>query len=229
MSSDYKVAPRSEYYIEDVAAACRRSRSQNHSLRFDPVEFIEKVLMVDGVESVWTGPRWLRPKGKLSLELFDRLSIWDPPAEVTFDPVTLHFDRALWAYAKQGRVEETFIAAHEIGHVILHDATAKAFSHEKEARISFRRSDDESAEWQAHTFAGHLLLPTHIVQQINNQDRLAFLCNAPDRLVEERLATVRRIKKILNGPPLEDYCRGCGCLAKVTQGVCCDCQKKGIR
>jgi hypothetical protein len=139
MSSDYKVVSRSEDYIEDVAAACRRARPQNHPFRFDPVEFIEKVLMVDGVESVWK-TRWVRPKGKVSLKLFDRASIWDPPAEVTFDPIILHFDRTLWTNAKLGRIQEAFIAAHEIGHVMLHDATAKAFSNEEEARISFRKS-----------------------------------------------------------------------------------------
>lgn len=228
MSSDYKVPSRSEDYIEDVAAACRRARPQDYPFRFDPMEFIEKVLMVEGVESVWK-THWAQPKGKLLLKLFDRASIWDPPAEVTFNPIALHFDRTLWTNAKLGRIQEAFIAAHEIGHIMLHDATAKAFSSEEEARISFRRSNDESAEWQAHTFAGHLLVPTHIVQTINDQERLAFLCNAPDRLVEERIATVRRIKKLLSGPQLDDYCRGCGFLAKVTQGVCRDCQEKGIR
>src|SRR5882724_3411728 len=177
MSSDYKVVSRSEDYLANVAAACRRARPQAHPYRFDPVDFIENVLMVDGVESVWS-TLWVQPKGKLSLKLFDRTSIWDPPAEVSFDPVTLHFDRALWANAKLGRTQETFIATHEIGHIILHDANAKTFSSEKEARISFRKSDDESAEWQAHTFTGHALLPTHAVQKINDQEMLAFLCNA---------------------------------------------------
>jgi hypothetical protein len=225
MSSDYKVAPRSENYIADVAAACRKARPHQHPYRFDPIDFIENVLMVDGVEAVWKTP-WIQPKGRLALKLFDRASTWHPPAEVTFNPITLHFDKNFWRRAKLGEIHETFIAAHEIGHIMLHDASAKEFSNEAEARISFRRSDDESAEWQAHTFAGHVLLPTHTVRKIDDQDRLAFLCNAPDSLVAERLVAVRSIKKILNGPQLEDYCIGCGDLTTVTQGVCSDCERK---
>jgi hypothetical protein len=223
--SDYKVVSRSENYLENVAAACRKARTQIHPYRFDPVDFIENVLMVDGVESVWA-TRWVQPKGKLSLKLFDRISIWDPPAEVSFDPVTLHFDRALWANAKLGRTQETFIAAHEVGHIMLHDASAMTFSSEKEERISFRKSDDESAEWQAHTFAGYVLLPTHAVRKFNDQSMLSFLCNAPDSLVTERLAAVRGIKKTLNSHQLEDFCMGCGDLTAVTQGICLDCERK---
>ncbi len=229
MGSDYKVAPRSEDYIADVAAACRKVRPQQHLYRFDPIDFIENVLMVEGVEAVWKS-RWIQPKGKLSLRLFDRASKWHPPAEVTFEPtITLHFDNNFWRRAKLGETFETFIAAHEIGHILLHDVNAKEFSNEAEARISFRRSDDESAEWQAHTFAGHVLLPTHTVGKIDDQDRLAFLCNAPDQLVAERLATVRKIKRILSGPQAEDYCTGCGDLAAVTQGICFDCERKRNR
>ena len=228
MGSDYKVISRSEDYIERVAAACRKARPQNHAYRFDPVDFIENVLMIDGVESVWT-TRWVRPKGKLSLQLFDRASVWDSPAEVSFDPVTLHFDRRSWANAKSGQPHEVFIAAHEIGHVMLHDATAQEFSSEKEARISFRKSDDESAEWQAHIFAGHVLLPTHTVQKFNDSEKLAFLCNAPDQLALERVTTVRNIKKILNGAQFSDYCTECGNFQPVVGGVCGNCEQKRSR
>jgi hypothetical protein len=232
MSSDYKVPSRSEDYIAAVAVACRQARPQQNPYRFDPTDFIENVLMVDGVEAVWPN-RWALPKGNLHLKLFDRASKWDPPAEVSFCPkITLHFDRSFWARAKAGETHETFIAAHEIGHILLHDVTAKEFSNELEARISFRKSDDESAEWQAHTFAGHLLLPTPVVQKIDDLDRLAFLCNAPDALVAERLATVRKIKKILNPHQtlgrlgLQDYCPGCGHFKDVAEGgVCFDCEK----
>jgi hypothetical protein len=226
MSSDYKVAPRSEDYIADVAGACRTARPGRHPYRFDPIDFIENVLMVDGVEAVWKS-RWVQPKGKLSLALFDRASKWDAPAEVTFKPsIMLHFDRTVWQAAKLGEVYGTFVAAHEIGHIMLHDATAKEFSSEAEARISFRRADDESAEWQAHTFAGHLLLPTHVVQKLDDPERLAFLCNAPGQVVAERLTAVRSIKKNLNGPKIEDYCSGCGWLTDVTDGLCSDCERK---
>jgi hypothetical protein len=232
MSSDYKVTSRSEDYIATVAAACRQARPQQRSYRFDPTDFIENVLMIDGVEAVWRN-RWASPKGKLHFELFDRASKWDPPAEVSFRPkITLHFDRTFWTRAKAGQTHEAFIAAHEIGHILLHDVTAKEFSNESEARISFRKSDDESAEWQAHIFAGHLLLPTSVVQKIDDHDRLAFLCNAPDGLVAERLVTVRKIKKVLNPPRvfarplLQDYCTGCGHFKDIAEGgVCCDCEE----
>jgi hypothetical protein len=226
MGSDYKVAPRSEEYIAQVAAACRRARPQPNRDRFDPIDFIRNRLMTDGVESVWQ-TRWALPKGRVHLELYDRETKWDPPAEVRFKPkTTMLFDSITWDKASRGETHETFVAAHEIGHAMLHDSSAKEFSSVPDERISFRQTNEDSAEWQAHIFAGHVLIPTFLVRRIGDHERLAFLCNAPDHLVAERLSTVRNTKEILHSPQVKDFCLGCGDLTTTRVGYCSDCAER---
>lgn len=226
MGSDYKVAPRSEEYIAKVAGACRRARPQPNRDRFDPINFIQTRLMTDGVESVWRSP-WALPKGTVSLEFYDRQTKWDSPAEVRFRPkTTMFFDRTVWERARLGETHETFVAAHEIGHVMLHDSSAKEFSSSPDERIKFRQADEDSAEWQAHTFAGHLLVPTFLVLRINDQERLEFICNAPDHLVAERLSTVRNTKEALYSNQVKDFCFRCGDLTYTRDGHCSDCAQR---
>lgn len=223
MSVDYKVPFRSEDIIADAAVACRQiTPTSLHPYAFDVVGLVE-ILVTRGVEAVFSLGG--KKKGHLRIEFFERDSNWDDPAFVTFNPVTLNVDREIWAKAKAGDSYARSVIAHEIGHIILHDHNAKAFSSDKTARINFTGSQEDSAEWQAHTFMGHLLLPTATVRKFNDRVLLAGLCNAPDSLVDERLLTVRNMKPSLNCCEENDYCRTCGEYAFVENGICKRCQK----
>ena len=58
---------------------------------FDPVDFIENVLMIDGVEVCVDNTLGPTRKESFHFELFDRASVWDSPAEVLIRPGDLAF------------------------------------------------------------------------------------------------------------------------------------------
>jgi IrrE N-terminal-like domain len=227
---DHKVTFRSEDAIASIAARCWTVSQQTRPFTFDVMGFLKNVLVDKGMDAVVTTRG--RKKGKLSVKFFDREFDQEDPSYVEFDParrdnyVTLHVDRKLWQLAERGDSYACWVLAHEIGHILLHDHYANAFSSDEQTQVPFTGSKEDFAEWQAIIFAGHLLLPTHVVRKFNDATMLAAACNAPDQLVAQRLAAVRAIKKILNGPQLNDYCTSCGDFTSVTQGVCCDCERK---
>jgi Zn-dependent peptidase ImmA (M78 family) len=145
MAMDHYVAFKGEESIAQVAYKLRDARRLTGEFTFNITEFAEAHL-----------PQLLKKKS-LKIELYDRDFPQDDPAYVSFDPLTLHVDRQIWIAAKSGDPYARFVIAHEIGHIVLHDNSAKAFSNDKSAQISFA-DDGHSAEWQANMFAYHFLL-----------------------------------------------------------------------
>jgi hypothetical protein len=226
MQPDYKVRYLHEDLIASAAAACWKAAPPDRSYIFDVIKLIE-VLVTSGIDRIFhiKGDRY---KGHLEIEFFDR-EWWEKPAWVTFGKtVKLTVDRAIWAAAKVGDVFACFILAHEVGHILLHDHNAKAFSNIKADQLSFVEEGD-SAEAQANSFAGHLLLPTQTVRKFNNAEMLAILCNVPDKLATERLGAIRLIKNILANTNLTDYCCDCGHYTEVSAGVCKTCTDERLR
>lgn len=118
--------------------------------------------------------------------------------------------------------------AHEIGHILLHDHYANAFSSDKDAQVVFVGSTKEDfAEWQAITFAGHLLLPTHVVRKFNDALILAAASNAPDRLIKDRLAAVQSMKKVLSRNYEGHVCGTCSNFTLVRSGNWTKCDTCG--
>jgi hypothetical protein len=70
-------------------------------------------------------------------------------------------------YRDAGR--DRFTAAHELGHYIMH----------RSVPIVFHRTDQGQlkpfmdSEWQANTFAGHLLMPKHLLMQCGSLEEIA--------------------------------------------------------
>jgi hypothetical protein len=188
------------------------------------LEVILGELQAHGVESIFR-LKGVRKKGRLTIETVEDGSS-DKLAEVQFNPrFTLRVQQGVWIRFKEGRSKEREIIAHEIGHVFLHDDDAKPFSRDGTSQIRF--ADQEySAEWQAHRFADHLLIPTALAQEIDDADHIAFVCNVTEEFATERLAAVRAIKKPINSfskqpcpdcgsntiisYPLGDKCDWCG-------------------
>jgi hypothetical protein len=140
--------------------------------------------------------RRLRKKGPLNFRFFDA-GPDDDPAFVTFNPLTLHVDREIWEWADQGDPKARFVIAHEIGHLILHDHFATAFSDDPEVRIkSF--PNEYSAEWQANTFAYYFLLPTHIVTAYDDVETLIQVSGVTREPANPTFPT---------GAPILEFCR----------------------
>lgn len=227
MQSDYKVRFLHDDLIAAAAEACWKAAPPDRLYTFDVIKLLE-ALVTSGIDSVFR-IKGNQEKGTLEIEFFDRRRPrwqWEKPAWVTFGKtVKLTVDKAIWAAAKAGEAFACFVLAHEVGHILLHDSSAKAFSHHKADQLSFVE-EGESAEEQANSFAGHLLVPTKTVQKFPDKDMVAVLCNVPDKLADDRIRAVQQIKTTLVPHVLEDYCCGCGRFAAVSVGLCKECANK---
>ncbi|CCE04368.1 hypothetical protein BRAS3843_1060035 [Bradyrhizobium sp. STM 3843] len=181
---DYKVPFRSEAFIAEIAMKCWRIGTVPGSKQVD-LKVILTELEAHGVESI-AHIHGMRRKGRLKIEIIDDCA--DPsPACVDFRPtLKLRVQQATWQRFQLGHSEERVIIAHEIGHILLHSDQAKRFSRDPTVQIQFAENED-SAEGQANLFADHLLIPTHIATQLNDVDRLAFICNVPEDFARDRL------------------------------------------
>ena len=188
------IPPRFEYYtrtfrseesLANVALQWRKAGGIYNSGYFDIVTFFEDVLH----KKEFAG------KGILSLEFLDEASGYYP-AYVSYNPLTLHIDPEVWQLAKQGDPISRHIIAHEIGHVILHDHHAKAFSNDHSQNAKFAQNEYR-VEWQADRFADHLLAPDHIVRAFNDHKTLAAHCFVPAKLAQERFDRVSQTNRKL--------------------------------
>lgn len=213
---DYKVLFRREESIEQIALKCRRFAGIENDGYFNIVVFVEEALRLI-LERL--------NKGVLNICFFDA-GPDDDPAYVEFVPrMTLSVDKEIWQLARMGDPLARFIAAHEIGHLVLHDHDAKAFSNDPASQISFESMNEYSAEWQANTFAPYFLLPTHIVESIGDARRLAQLCSVSLKLATDRLSQVR--KRCGSAKYSGEACANCGSFTLSPIGVkwiCHTCQ-----
>jgi len=232
MGMNHKVEFKSEETIAAVAARCWTISRQLRPFTFDVVGFIKSILIAEGIDSVVRTRG--RKKGKLALKFFDREFVQDDPAYVQFakdqrdNYVTLHVDRKIWQLAENGDGDACEILAHEIGHILLHDHYANAFSSDPTNQKLFAgTSNEDFAEWQAITFVGHLLIPTYAAQKFHDSKILAAATNTPERLAKERLAAVLSAKKLLNRTYGGDICSGCFNFTLVRNGCTTKCDTCG--
>jgi IrrE N-terminal-like domain len=167
----------------------------------------------------------LRGKGVLKLEFY---SFEDLPerACVTFNPLTLHIVKNIWRDADMGRPYARFIVAHEIGHIVLHDEFAVAFSDDKAAQLKYVQ-DEESGEWQANTFADHFLVPNHVARKLKESDLVAGLCVVDDSVAERRIRDLATVKTILAPSYEGEMCSECGNFTLLRNGCSMNCDTCG--
>ncbi len=197
---DHHVPFRSEESIARDAAHYRQL-IPSVSPYFDIVQFVESVL-----------PGLL--PGGLRIVFYDAEEE-DDLVFVTFKPRTLNIDREVWRLAILGEPQARFVLGHEAGHLLLHSASAKAFSTDKEERLKFDRKEF-SAEWQADTFAENLFVPLELVSAVADAPALARICGVTEAQARGRLSAVRpRSRDELSG----ELCPGCGNFTLVRNGV----------
>jgi hypothetical protein len=210
MHDDHKVSFLREETIEEAAIAWLREGDIYNRPYFNIVDFVKNCLM-----------KKLR-KGLFKIALFDAKRS-DKLAYVSFNPLTLNVDREIWQDAGIGEPFARFVVAHEIGHLIFHDAFAQAFSNDPSVRIK-AFTKEESAEWQAHTFAYYFLMPTHIVAH-HDLEALIRICGVTREIAIARLT--------LRAPQAQaqsfdgDACSTCGNFTLVWNGTHLICSKCG--
>jgi IrrE N-terminal-like domain len=207
MRRDHKVDFRREETIERFALILRQETGVQYLHFFNIVEFVKGPLR-----------KYLEKKGRpLRIEFFDKTTDEDP-AYVTFDAlIILHVDNEVWELADIGDPTARFIIAHEIGHLLLHNHFAKAFSNSPEDWIKFSEKE-YSAEWQANTFALYFLLPTHIVVAFDNVEELIQSCGVTRQDAIDRATTVHAVRSptaIYDG----EACLKCGNFTLVRLGT----------
>lgn len=224
MGTNYKVPFKTEETIAAIAARCWGAVSaRQRPFTFDIVGFIKNVLVAKGIDTVVATSG--RKKGKLTIKFFEREFPQDDPAYVEFardqqvDYVTLNVDREVWRLAEIGDSNACEVLAHETGHTLLHNHYGNAFSLDLNGQKLFEgTSKEDFAEWQAITFAGHLLIPNQVARKYSDPQILSAVANAPERLARERLAAIANEKKILRPFYEGEMCGGCGDFKLVREG-----------
>ena len=199
---------RSEAFIAEIAAICRiiGTKPKSHYVN---LKVILDELQAHGVESI-VQLRGVKRKGRLTIEL-EKDDETKPEAHVQFVPrLTLRVQESIWKRFLEGQSKEYEIIAHEVGHILLHDDTAKPlpFSFDGTKQIKFAEQE-YSAEWQAHRFSDHLLVPSQLARNLNDVDRIAVICNVTEIFAAERLAAVKATEKPITSICLEP-CVKCG-------------------
>jgi hypothetical protein len=213
MARDHRVPIKSREAIAKIAMAWWTAASKRgHS--FNICEFVVGVLT-----------ERFRSKGRLEIEFYDRCKN-DDPAYVTFKPLTLHIDRKIWRSAEDGEAYARYVVAHEVGHIVLHDEFAVAFSDEDAAQLKYLQ-DEESGEWQANVFAGYFLAPDHLALKLHDPDVIAGLCVITDELAAKRLTEAKNSKAVLNPTYEGEMCGQCGNFTLVRDGTNMKCDTCG--
>jgi hypothetical protein len=198
---DYKVAYLREDHIADTALQWRQAAGVANQPWFNIASFMTDVLRI-------------RIKRPFEIEFFNGTG--QKRAFVTFrNKRLLYVDRETWEQADLGDPESTFVLAHETGHLLFHDHHAKAFS-TGAGQLLEPWDKEESAEWQANTFAFHFLLPDHIVQSIGTINEIAKSCRSTYALVKKRLDWCRPVRVAV------DVCSRCGNFSLASSGHCTD-------
>ena len=194
MLTDYIVSFRREETLADAALSWRRDSSNEYDSYFNIIDFVLGVLSS-------------KTKRPFKIEFFDARE-GEKPAFVSFEPRILHVDREIWDLAWKGEPDARFIIAHEVGHLLLHDHFAKAFSDDPDARIK-SAEPEYSAEWQANVFALYFLLPDMIVAAYRQIDQLCSACGVTELIARQRLALNPRLARLYTTAP-SGFCSTCG-------------------
>ncbi len=221
MLNDSKVSWLESGQIEGAALEWRKSEGNINSPTFNILYFLEQVL-----------PHLLVGKA-LEIVVSDDLK-GDGPAYVRFlnerrhgyQAVELHVEKWVLDNARLDDEEARLIIAHEIGHIILHDASAQKFSPGPDKNVRFL-ANEESGEWQAKRFADAFLVPLHIAASFASADELARYCHVDLDCAKRRMLSVRA-EAIEKRPISGNACIRCGDYNVRTFGMsnfCMSCQK----
>ncbi|MDR7870294.1 MAG: ImmA/IrrE family metallo-endopeptidase [Tissierellaceae bacterium] len=87
--------------------------------------------------------------------------------------------KSVYDGAFEGVYRDLFTIAHEIGHLFLHQETSISFARGRDIEIKTY----ENPEWQANTFAGELLAPPDLIQNMSI-DEISKKCKVSRKTAE---------------------------------------------
>lgn len=213
--SDRKVTYRSARQIKGIVQDLLARCGMQGLLSVDIVRLIEG---------------YLKPnlEGGLDIKFYDQAK-GQPPAHVSYNPLTLNVDREIWRDAKQGEPGARNILAHEVGHIVMHKHDDLSYSFGKGSQLK-APPDEESAEWQANIF-GHFLMVTDnaLVEDMPLLHKAADI-GAPIWVVAsvQQYDAARDIFTFVAAPEYGgDPCGKCGNFTLSRRGVALNCETCG--
>jgi Zn-dependent peptidase ImmA (M78 family) len=216
--TDHKVPFLGERSIADLARKIRKLARPSGGYTIDITDLIGRVL-VEKLGNT-TG---------LAIKIFEG-DIHDDPAFVTFRKnyprVMLHVRRKIWDDAKKGLSYAYFILAHEVGHIVCHNHKAVAYTRDSSLQIqnAFR---ENSAEWQADTFALHLTMPDQALRETADAHQLSIRCNVDLGIAEQRVKSYGRTGAMYLPKYEGDACDECSNFTVIRNGTSTRCDTCG--
>jgi Zn-dependent peptidase ImmA (M78 family) len=213
--SDRKVPYRSARQIKGIVQELLARCGMQGVLSIDIVRLIEGYLKPD-------------LEGGLKIAFYDQAK-GQPPAYVSYDPLTLNVDREIWSDAKQGEPVARNILAHEIGHIVMHKHNDLGYSLGKDAQLK-APPEEERAEWQANVF-GYFLMVTDnaLVEEMPLLHKAADI-GAPIWVVAsvQKYDAARDIFTFVDAPEYGgDPCGDCGNFTLSRRGIALNCETCG--
>ena len=199
--TDHKVAPYTEDELKDLA---RKARA------FFEVPEVGYFNVIDCIRAL-AGNKPFKGE-RLQISFFNRKGK-QAPAKIQYKPLRLSFDKEYWDLADIGEPAARYVGAHEICHVLVHNSDAQQYSGQIKKWIDFR---EQSAEWQANTFADHFLVSDASIDKYFLPGRVAAFCGVENKVAIRRVGN--RVTLVGN------YCPECGnsSLYRVGLVECCD-------
>lgn len=205
--SDRKVPYRSARQIKGIVQYLLARCGMLGQLSIDIVRLIEGYLVPN-------------LPGGLKIKLYDQAD-GEPPAYVSYNPLTLNVDREIWRDAKHGEPGARNILAHEVGHIVMHKHDDLGYSFGKGSQLK-APPDEESAEWQANVFGHFLMVTDNALVEDKPLLHKAADIGAPIWVVEsvQRYDAARDIFTFVDAPEFGgDPCGDCGDFTVVRRGV----------
>ncbi|WP_159727036.1 ImmA/IrrE family metallo-endopeptidase [Methylosinus sp. Ce-a6] len=208
--SDYKVSATTAKQLAADAEELRKLLDADQRTEFNPLDAIRLF-----------EKREVPKKGLLRVLLFDAPK-GSKPARVKYKPLRLFVDGDVLEAARVGYPPERFIIAHELGHIVEHDDTAKAFSASDSERLK-AWPKEELAEWQADTFADNLLVPRKFLFSFRlDVGAIASACNVERQVVQRQIDALKSERRYVC-----EECLECGCFTLTRKGTCLQCDVCG--
>jgi hypothetical protein len=118
-------------------------------------------------------------------------SMINAEAYTQFSPPQIVVSDRVYQEAQDQHPRARWTLAHEFGHFVLHEAISKPRA-ANPVRNSIIKRAYNSAEWQAHKFAAHFLMPEHIASQFQSPAELAQSCNVSLTAAKKRFGEMTR-------------------------------------
>lgn len=139
------VPARSKANIAENALVLRKVLGLEHQPRFPVVEVYEVLdLIIPGA----------------AFEVREERELGDDHGRTYPDRNLILIREDVYIRASKGEPRDRFTMCHELGHLMMHRNVALSRIDPKNPPKIFRNS-----EWQADTFASHLMMPVHLVSQ----------------------------------------------------------------